>query len=347
MQPGDIRECVDLLANDPAIASRYGPLIGELPAVWLRLLNGEANFATVFHSEEGPHAPICFFGVPVAVQDDFVREMKTSPLFWVGPELTSRIIRDESPVLTSRQLRDANSRGGLNLVIWESLIRPGYDAESELQRYVMEMFIQIHRGYLWKEVIAEQAESPERLGHTLKTGGYLWDPVAGRYTSTLNKDSIEVVSNPHILGITRELEIQGRDKWAGSWVGALFDYHPPMLGFSDREQRLLACAIQGATDEILAGTLETSLPAIKKIWISIYRRVEDNLPGLMPEPTQSDSPAGVRGREKRRRLMAYMREHPEELRPVSRKLLTKAVIESVPDGNTRTRISPDKRACAR
>ena len=28
-----------------------------------------------------------------------------------------------------------------------------------------------------------------------------------------------------------------------------------------------------------------------------------------------------RGREKRRRLLAYLREHPEELRPFSRKLL--------------------------
>jgi hypothetical protein len=319
MQPGDIRECVDLLANDPVIASRYGPLIEELPAAWLRVLQCEANFATVFHAEEGPHAPICFFGVPVALQDDFVREMKTSPLFWFGPELTRRIMRDESPVPTSSQFREANSRDGLNLVIWESLIRPGYEADSELQRYMMEIFIQVHRGYLWKEVISSQAESPERLDHRHKTGGYLWDPTVGSYTSTLNNGSSEIFGSPHILGITRDLEFKGRAKWAGSWVGALFDYHPPTLGFNPREQRLLSCAIQGATDEHLAGMLGTSLPAVKKTWVSIYRRVEDQLPGLMPESVQSDSPVAVRGREKRRRLLAYLREHLEELRPVSRK----------------------------
>ena len=325
MQPGDIRECVDLLASDPLIASRYGPLIEELPAAWLRLLQCEANFATVCHAEEGPHAPICFFGVAAALQDEFIREMKASPQFWVGPELTRRMMTGQSAILTYNQLREANSRGGLNLVVWEGLIRPGYEVHGELQRYMMEIFIQAHRGYLWKEIIAGHPESQERLEHTLKTGGYLWDPIVGSYTSTLNKDSSEIVGHPHILGITRELELKGRSKWAGSWVGALFDYHTPMLGFNRREQRLLSCAIQGATDEHLTRTLGTSLPAVKKTWVSIYRRVEGQLPGLMPESVQSDSPVGVRGREKRRRLLAYLREHLEELRPVSRKLLARAL----------------------
>jgi hypothetical protein len=324
MQPQDIRECVELISNDPIIAARYGTLIEELPAAWLRVLQCEANFATVFFSEEGAHAPICFFGVPVALQDDFVREMKTSPLFWFGPELTRRTMRGESPILTSNQLREANSRGGLNLVIWESLIRPGYEADSELQRYMMEVFIQLHRGYLWKELISSQAETPERLLHILKTGGFLWDPIRETYAPIMDKNSGEAFRNPHILGNTRDLELKGRDKWAGSWVGALFDYHPPILGFNRREQRLLCSAIQGATDEHLADMLGTSLPAVKKTWVSIYLRMEDRLPGLIPEPVQLDSPAGVRGREKRRRLLAYLREHLEELRPVSQKLLAEA-----------------------
>ena len=77
-------------------------------------------------------------------------------------------------------------------------------------------------------------------------------------------------------------------------------------------------------DEHLAGALGTSLPAVKKTWVSIYCRVEDHLPSLVPESVQSDSTAGVRGREKRRRLLAYLREHPEELRPVREKLLANA-----------------------
>jgi hypothetical protein len=36
---------------------------------------------------------------------------------------------------------------------------------------------------------------------------------------------------------------------------------------------------------------------------------------------EADVGGAPRGREKRRELLAYLREHPEELRPVTRKLL--------------------------
>lgn len=91
-----------------------------------------------------------------------------------------------------------------------------------------------------------------------------------------------------------------------------------MLGFNRSEQRLLSCALPGATDEQLTEMLEVSLPAIKKMWISIYHRVENCLPELISDPLPGDTPASGRGKEKRRRLLAYLREHPEELRPISR-----------------------------
>jgi hypothetical protein len=272
----------------------------------------------VVQDGEGLRAPICHFGVSAIVRDDFLREMKTPPHFWVGPELTRRIMRGESPLLTGKQLREANSRDGLNLVCWELGFRPEYEANGEVQRYMMSSFIQVHRGYLWKEVISAQSWSPDHLDFILKTGGHLWDPLAGGYTSTLREDPSEIVSKPHILGITRDLELKRQRDWGGSWVGALFDYHPPMLGLNRSEQRLLSCALPGATDEELAAMLGTSLPSIKKMWISIYRRVEDCLPELIPDPLRSDIPASGRGREKRRHLLTYVREHPEELRPLSR-----------------------------
>jgi hypothetical protein len=250
------------------------------------------------------------------VRDEFLREMKTPPHFWVGPELTRRIVRGQSPVLTSKQLREANSRDGLNLVCWEACIRPEYDANGEIPRYIMEVFIQTHRGYSLKEVISPQCDTPDYLNFMLRTGGYLWDPLTGAYTSDLREDHGEIVRRPHVGGITRDLERNQRAAWAGSWVGALFDYQPPRLWFSRNEQRLLTYALPGATDEQLAEMLGSSLPTVKKTWVSIYHRVEDFLPGLISETSQADT-VGGRGREKRRRLLAYLREHPEELRPVS------------------------------
>lgn len=316
MQPRDIPECVDIVAHHPVLGPRYGPAIEHLAEAWLRLLQREACISSVFLAGEGSDAILCFFGITAIVRDDFLHEMKTPPHFWHGPELTRRIIDGESPLLSDKQLRDANSLDGLNAVCWEGCFRPGYEGHRELQRYMMSTFIQIHQGYLWKELIGSQSDSLQHLDFALKTGGCLWDPLAGCYTAPLNRDLNEIFSKPHILGITRQSD------WAGNWVGALFDYHPPMFGFSRSEQRLLSCALPGVTDEQLAGMLGISLPAVKKMWVSIYRRVEDYLPELNPNPLRPENPAKNRGREKRRHVLDYLREHPEELRPFSRKLLS-------------------------
>jgi hypothetical protein len=322
MRPEDIRECVDIVASHPVIGPRYGAAIADLPEAWLRLLQCEAKAAMVFQVEEGSRAPICFFGTTAFVQDDFLREMKTPPLFWVGPELTRRIVSGTSPILTAKQLREANSLPGLNLVCWEGLVRPGYESHSELHHYMMSVFIQTHQGYYWKELIANQAESADRFGFFLKTGAGLWDPLSASYRPSPDEDPGEVIGRPHIIGKAREAETQV--KWAGTWIGALFDYHSPKLGLSLSEQRLLASALTGATDEHLADMLRVSLPAVKKVWVSVYHRVEERLPRLIPDGFRPDPPAVSRGPEKRRGLLAYLREHPEELRPVSTKVLRAA-----------------------
>ena len=77
-------------------------------------------------------------------------ELKTPPDFWVGPELTARIVRGICAFLTRKQLREANSRDGLNLVCWENCFLPEYEDKGEVQRYMMTGFIESTRGYLWK-----------------------------------------------------------------------------------------------------------------------------------------------------------------------------------------------------
>ena len=126
-----------------------------------------------------------------------------------------------------------------------------------------------------------------------------------------------IVSKPHIVGLTREMAL-GR---LGSWVGSLFLYEPPLFGFNVSEQRLLLSALAGGTDEQLSDDLGISLSAVKKTWRSIYDRVAACLPELIPGNSQPDGEASRRGKDKKQRLISYLREHPQELRPVSRKLL--------------------------
>ena len=53
MQPEDIPECVDIVANNPVIGPRYGATIEHLPEAWLRLLQCEAQISAVVHAERG------------------------------------------------------------------------------------------------------------------------------------------------------------------------------------------------------------------------------------------------------------------------------------------------------
>jgi hypothetical protein len=93
-------------------------------------------------------------------------------------------------------------------------------------------------------------------------------------------------------------------------------------GLSRSEQCLLTSALQVATDEERADALGSSLSAVKKLRIAIHHPVEDRIPELVSWSSRSGILASGRGKEKRRRLLALLRDHPEELRPFSRKLLT-------------------------
>lgn len=177
-------------------------------------------------------------------------------------------------------------------------------------------YIEIHRGFRLKEMITSQAESPERLQWAIDAGGPYWDTKAGHYVKSLKTRTEEFARNPHIVGVTRELEF-GRP---GSWVGTLFDYHSPRFYFSSAEQRLLICAISNrtATSPALAQKLDVSLTTVKKMWLSIYNRVEQCAPELLVDDAKSGA-GSKRGKEKRRRLLSYLHDHPEELRPVLRR----------------------------
>ena len=324
MQPEDVPECVKIMASHPVFGPHYGRDINLLPDAWLRLLQSEAKITAVFCAGEGPRTTIVGTGVTAIVRDDFLCDLKTPPHFWIGPELARRIVKGESPLLTGKQLRDDNARGGLNAVCWEASTRAGYEADVELHRYIMKAFIQDHQGYCWKEAVSSIA-GPDHLKWMLNMGGFFWDPLAGGYTCTLRDDPGEIAARPHVIGITRDLEINRRQEdWVGGSIGAIFDYRPPILGFSGSEQSLLSCALSGATDEHLAEMRGTSLSTVKKMWISIYTRVEDACPELISDSLQTELPTNGRGTEKRRRLLAYLREHPEELLPVSRKLLSQS-----------------------
>jgi hypothetical protein len=317
MQPKDIHECAEIITAHPVIGPRYGRAASHLGAAWRRVLGSEAMATAVYEEDNGAAIKTCGVGVGLFVREDFMREVKTPPLFWFGAELAKRIVAGSSPALSDREVREANSSEGLNLIVWEAVPRPEFSERPDLYHLMVEAFRGLYRGFLLKEMITSQMESVPRLQWAIGAGGLFWDPARARYEKSAGKSAEEFVRKPHVVGITRELEF-GR---FGSWVGTLFDYQPPRFGFSRSEQRLLQAALAGesGTDEELTEALGVSLPTVKKMWLSIYRRVIDRQPELIHGSSRKGE--SERGKEKRRHLLIYLREHPEELRPASRKWL--------------------------
>jgi hypothetical protein len=326
MRLRDIPECGRIVASHPTLGPRYGGEIANVCAVWRRLFANEWYFTSaVFEEVEGTRVRVLGAGLAAFVADDFLQEAKNPPSFWLGPEITRRVTRGDSPLLTEKQVAEANSRDGLNLLVLQTGLNPEHFVQSEAQVVAATAFVEDHRGFRLKEAFV-QAESPEHLAGILNFGAL----VLGA-TEETNLDSDpqrlqQIVHEPHLVGLNRETVARQR----GSWLASLFAYKAPRLGFSRSEQQLLLAAMRGKTDEELSNWLCVSLSAVKKGWRAIYGRVAEHLPDLIPDQLSEGTLTLDRGKEKKRPLLAYLREHPEELRPISRKALqTPSAVPSI------------------
>ena len=98
----------------------------------------------------------------------------------------------------------------------------------------------------------------------------------------------------------------------------MFQAGKSVLGLRSTDQELLLAALKGFTDPELASELGLTEEAVKRRWAALFSRVEESMPELFSSLrarscTQSSSQQ--RGPQKRHRILAYVRDHPEELRP--------------------------------
>ena len=100
----------------------------------------------------------------------------------------------------------------------------------------------------------------------------------------------------------------------GSWMGSMAELR---FGLD----LVKAGRIQAALDAVLPlraareAHERISRSAVKKAWHSIYERVSSSDPDLVPCAALTEEPSSERGKGKKQRLIAYLHEHPEELRP--------------------------------
>jgi hypothetical protein len=199
MRPKDVRECVEIVAADPIVGPRYLKVIGNLPAVWLELLGSEAFRAIVLeHSSKASGVEIVGVGASAFVSDDFFRAVKTPPFFWTGPEITKRIVRGTSPVLTDKQVRLGNSNPGLNLIVWEGVVRASYHTEPEAHHSMLAGFLEVHRGFRLKELLGH-GTNVVGLEATFRMGNMFLSSVDGTYIDYMERTPQELLSVPLFL----------------------------------------------------------------------------------------------------------------------------------------------------
>ncbi len=300
---------------EPADVPRYWPLVrdGSLcgPAerdrvlgLWQHVLASRCGEAVILESEGDLPAssrPVGF-GISAFVTDRFAEHLRSRRPPCVVRQVLDWAGEGASPLVDRAALEAGNAGEGLTAVmlhpvaVAEDLGEREADAVS--QRMV-EAIVDAHRGYRLKEFMAE-------------AGGRRGVEVGMRMGLRLRADPGD--DPPVLLGITRD---EGQLA-PGTFAFALFSYSEPRLALTPSEQDLLRRALGGRTDEDLARDLGRAVATVKKRWAGIYARVDALEPGLPGVSSEGRGASPGRGVERRRRLVQYAREHPEELRPTLR-----------------------------
>ena len=172
-------------------------------------------------------------------------------------------------------------------------------AVSEVCTHLSASFLRLHHGYRILRILTETIGEEEKRRYEAT---HAWRITASFGGPPETSRAFRIITHEDALAVT------------GSFVGPLFHHREPMLQLRDADQRLLLTALDGLTDQELAVKLNLSLITVKKRWIGIFEETAAIKPDLLAAGCSNDG--GQRGKQKRHHLRAYLRSHPEELRPV-------------------------------
>jgi DNA-binding CsgD family transcriptional regulator len=247
------------------------------------------------------------------VKDGFVEQHFAAPT----PCLSSSLMRsvDKSSIghfMSRKEQAEANLGDGMHQAIVEFSIEPLDMHHPDFAPIMNELFsayFKFERGYNIKGVFVEADQSLDQL--VVGTG---LRPVCYFDLSGTNED---IVIPPGIGSKRCLYRVLRQDKPGlspGSAAFILLTYIKPTFKFTPTEQRLLAQAIDGKTDDEIARNTEVSRDAIKQNWRTIYDHVLDVMPDLLWNADDEEN-TSRRGTEKRRRIVSHVSNNLQELRP--------------------------------
>ncbi|GAP36631.1 hypothetical protein ABXN37_15910 [Piscinibacter sakaiensis] len=292
---------------DLAAAGRFVPawlpmsarLRAELPTLWTRLLGHPGFNADVIEDLRRPVGQrIVGIGMAIALDARWCRRLAEDPPPFAPAVLYEELADGRFQPPPDRQLGELSGRGEVVFLVlhYEQLLSDLGDPDTlETLGVAMAAFRQAHAGF--------------RLAHLYQEG---W----GEQGAYLESMGFRRRTQRHTPGVS-ELYGLGRDEAArllpGSPVRDAFQFTPPRCGFSLAERRMLRLALTQLGDEAIGDELGITVHGIKKLWRSVHQRALDAMPELFDVDAVGEP--GTRGAEKRRPLLQYLRQHPEELRP--------------------------------
>lgn len=238
--------------------------------------------------------------------NDWAKDLLVSSEVPYALQHLSRQVRlNKSPFVKPSEVGSANARDGLNLLVCYMGWSNKTENSSGLRAVLLNAFADRHGGNRLQSLVGETCDRSLRT-IARRTGL----SVLNAYGLKLSE--LTEVHEPHpcLMGITRDDALARENHW----LNRMFSYFPPKLFFTEPQRQILLLAREGFTDNEIAGQLGVNADAVKKRWVAIYERVSEVFPDLLP-----NSPTSGRGSEKRRILLARLKDRPEELRPFDRK----------------------------
>lgn len=266
--------------------------------VWASLVKHHSFLATVIESARpigGSRIVGC--GMGVFVRAAFADREIQAPRHGLNSRIIAGVASGESPISSREAIGIGNAHQGLDFVnlygTWcDAVTMP--DDLANVQMLLGKGFAEQTAGYRFNRILKEVV-GVDRIAMARATGTYR---LLAEYPET---DSALAI-------VTRESALAAPYSVAAS----IYRYHPPMLRLRPAEQELLAAGLNGETDVELSMELGLSVEAIKKRWLSIFDRVRLYGPEIL---SSAGADSEGRGPQKRHRIVAYVRSHPQELRP--------------------------------
>ena len=304
-RPKDLPECLQLHP-----AKNGAERIGVHRALdgWNRLLEMKhATRSAVIELQRKDRKEIVGFGFGVFVKKSFAEAELRNPAPGLNCRILESVFDGNSVVASYEEVRDANTGGDLNQVVLDTSWKDGHlDAEQVqgVRVLLAKCYQELYAGYRLSKVLSELVDERD-FWHVQGLRPF---QIVDRFEE-YRKSNPDSRWNPERALSVATAETMRSDP--GSVAAGLFhSYRDPRFDFTREEQDLLEVALEGSDDASAAEALFVTLPAIKRRWQNIFHRVGALMPDLCPPDGE-----GTRGIQKRQRILTYVRNHPEELRP--------------------------------